>query len=151
MTWSGKKVDGKPNASSGLMFDQYDSDQTVGIQYSQQGDSRSSGLRVWERSLTPMAQFAHEMNNVELMKGSPEKTAALSKLREKAIAEGLGGVQRVFVGRTPQNDAVVLLMDTRGKPRIRMSVDGSNTASLQFLDENGKTVLTLPNSSPSGK
>jgi hypothetical protein len=39
-------------------------------------------------------------------------------------------------------------MDTKGKPRIRMSVDGANAASLQFLDENGKTVLTLPETSP---
>jgi hypothetical protein len=37
-------------------------------------------------------------------------------------------------------------MDTKGKPRIRMSVDGANAASLPFLDEDGKTILSLPNS-----
>ena len=35
-------------------------------------------------------------------------------------------------------------MDTKGKPRIRLSVDNANAASMQFLDENGKTVLSLP-------
>jgi hypothetical protein len=148
MTWHGQKKDGTVSANAGLMFDQYDSDQTVGIQYNQRGENRSSGLHVWERSLKPMAEFAQQVNGVELMKDGPDKTEALKKIQERALAEGLAGVQRVFVGRTPQNDAVVLLMDTKGKPRIRLAVDGANAASLQFLDENGKTVLTLPDPSP---
>jgi hypothetical protein len=148
MTWHGEKTDGNVNANGGLMFDQYDSDQTVGIQYSQHGESRSSGLHVWERSLKPMAEFAQQVNEVELLKDGPEKTAGLKKIQERAVAEGLAGIQRVFVGRTPQNEAVVLLMDTKGKPRIRLGVDGANTASLQFLDENGKTVRSLPESLP---
>src|SRR6202008_3009638 len=106
----------------------------------QRGESRSSGLHVWERSLKPMAEFAQQVNAAELMKDGPEKTEALKKIQERARAEGLAGIQRVFVGRTPQNDAVVLLMDTNGKPRIRMSVDGANAASIQFLDENGKRI-----------
>ena len=145
MTWQGRRKDGTIEADSGLMFDQYDSDQTVGIQYSQQGEKRSSGLHVWERSLKPMGEFAQQVNAAELMKDGPEKTEALKGVRAKAVAEGLAGIQRVFVGRTPENDAVVLLMDTKGKPRIRLSVDGANAASMQFLDENGKTVLSLPN------
>jgi len=144
MTWHGQKKDGTVSANSGLMFDQYDSDQTVGIQYNQNGENRSSGLHVWERSLKPMAEFAQQLNAAELMKDGTEKTDALKKIRERAAADGLAGVQRVFVGRTPQNDAVVVLMDTKGKPRIRMSVDGANAASLQFLDEAGKTVASFP-------
>ena len=151
MTWHGERIGGMVNANSGLMFDQYDSDQTVGIQYSQFGDNRSSGLHVWERSLKPIAEFAQQVNAAELMKDGPEKTEALKKVRERAVTEGLAGIQRVFVGRTPQNEAVVLLMDTKGKPRIRMSVDGTNAASLQFLDENGKTVFTLPGATPAPK
>ena len=148
MTWQGQKKDDAVQASADLMFDQYDSDQTVGIQYSQQGDSRSSGLHVWERSLTPLGEFAQQIDAAELMKNGPEKTETLRKLRERASAEGLAGIQRVFVGRTPQNEAVLILMDTKGKARIRLAVDGANTASLQFLDETGKTVYSLPNPAP---
>lgn len=144
MTWQGQRKDGTVKANAEMMFDQYDSDQTVGIQYSQDGDSRSSGLHVWERSLKPLAGYAQDVNAAELMKDGPEKTAALRKVHEQALAEGLAGIQRVFVGRTPQNDAVVLLMDTKGKPRIKMSVDSSNSASLQFLDESGNAVYSLP-------
>jgi hypothetical protein len=50
----------------------------------------------------------------------------------------------VFVGRNQKNDAEVSLMDTKGKPRIVMSVDAANNPSLQFLDEQGKPTYTLP-------
>jgi hypothetical protein len=63
----------------------------------------------------------------------------------------LAGIERVFVGRTLQNDAVVLLMDSNGKPRIKMSVDGANAATLQFLDENGTIISSLPNPPSSSK
>lgn len=145
MTWSSVEENGNIHASSGLMFDQYNQDQTVGIAYSQNNDERSSGLRVWERSLTPIADFARQVNEIELMKDGPEKTEAMKKLREKAAATGMGGTQRVFVGRTTKNEAVVSLADTKGKPRILMSVDAGNVATLQFLDENGKVVYSLPN------
>ncbi len=151
MTWTGKKIDGKAAANSGLMFDQYDNDQTVGITYNQRGEDRASGLQIWERSLTPITEFAKQVGEIELMKDSPEKTDAMKKLREKAVAEKMGGVQRVFVGRTPKNEAAVLLMDTNAKPRIKMIVDGANVAALQFLDENGKVVYSLPAPSPANK
>jgi hypothetical protein len=68
----------------------------------------------------------------------------MKKLQEEAIASGVTGVQRVFVGRNAKNEAQVSLMDTKGKPRIVMSVDAANNPSLQFLDEQGKATYTLP-------
>lgn len=145
MTWGSKEENGNIHANAGLMFDQYNQDQTVGITYSQTNEDRSSGLRVWERSLTPMVEFARQVNDIELMKDGPEKTEAMKKLREKAAASGMGGAQRVFVGRTTKNEAAVILADTKGRPRIQMSVDGANVPLLQFLDENGKAVYNFPN------
>jgi hypothetical protein len=144
MTWEGKKENGKISADSGLMFDQYDQDQTVGMTYHQSGSDRSSGFHVWERSLTPIGPFALKVEEIENMPDSPAKNEAMKKLREEAVANSMGGIPRVFVGRDPKNNATVTLSDTKGKPRIVMSVDGSDVASLQFLDENGKPVYTLP-------
>jgi hypothetical protein len=144
MTWESSEQDGRIQADAGLMFDQYNQDQTVGITYSQMNEQRSAGLRVWERSLTPLADFARRVNEIELMKEGPERTEAMKKLREAAAAEGLGGAQRVFVGRTEKNESVVSLADTKGRPRILLSVDAAETASLKFLDENGTVILSLP-------
>ncbi len=151
MTWHGNDPDGKISAGGGLMFDQFNQDQTVGITYSQSKDQRASGLAVWERSLTPMAEFAKQVYDIELMKDGPEKTEAMKKLREKAAASGMGGAERVFVGRTTKDEAKVSLADAKGKPRILMSVDGTGAPSLQFLDENGKIIERLPHNPPSSE
>ncbi len=144
MTWGSNEQEGAILASAGLMFDQYNQDQTVGITYSQRNEERSAGLRVWERSLTPLVDFARRVNEIELMKEGPERTEAMKKLREAAAAQGLGGAQRVFVGRTEKNEAVVSLADARGKPRILISVDAEDAARLQFLDAEGKVLVSLP-------
>ncbi len=144
MTWTGNDPDGVIRADSGLMFDQFNQDQTVGITYSQNKDDRSSGLRVWERPLVPMADFARQVGEIEQMKEGPERTAAMRKLRESAAAKGMIGPQRVFVGRTTKNEAAVSLADSSGKPRILMTVDSAGAASIQFLDETGKVTSTIP-------
>ena len=148
MTWESQEKDGTISANAGLMFDQYNQDQTVGLTYSQRNDVRSSGLRVWERPLIPLADFARQLNEIESMKDGPEKEAAVKKLRQQALESGLSGVARVFVGRGTKNEAVVSLADTKGKPRILLSVDGTDVPSLQFLDENGKVVYALPADAP---
>ncbi len=144
MTWRGDDKDGKASASSGLLFDQFNQDQTVGITYSQNNDQRTSGLHVWERSLTPIAGFARQVNDIESMKDGPEKTEAMKKLRDEARESGMGGAERVFVGRSPKGEAMVSLSDSKGKPRIVLSVDNANVSRIDFLDENGKATLSLP-------
>jgi hypothetical protein len=145
MTWESREQPGSLQADAGLMFDQYNQDQTVGITYSQNNADRSAGLRVWERPLTPIADFARRVNEIELMKEGPERAEAMKKLREAAAAQGLGGAQRVFVGRTERNESMVSLADAKGKARIVMSVDAANVATLRFLDEDGKVIFSLPN------
>ncbi|HET9743541.1 MAG TPA: hypothetical protein VFQ00_12385 [Terriglobales bacterium] len=151
MTWSGKEENGKVEADSGVLFDQYNQDQTVGITYRQNGPNRMSGLQVWERPLMPISDLAQKVGALELHPDSPQKAAALKQLQEEAVKSGVIGVQRVFVGRNQKNDATVTLMDTKGKPRIVMAVDSQNNPSLQFLDENGKTTYSLPEQKSPGR
>jgi hypothetical protein len=148
MTWSGKGEGEKASANGGIMFDQYNSDQIVGIRYGQRGQQSSSGMQVWERPMTPIADFAKKIYDVELMKDGAEKGEALKKLQEEMRAAGMDAKSRIFVGRTEKNDAVILLSDRNGKPRIRMQVDEANVPSLQFLDENGKVTHRLPENAP---
>lgn len=144
MTWESSEEKGEVRADAGLMFDQYDQDQTVGITYSQRNEERSAGLRVWERSLTPLAGFARRLNEIELMDEGPNRTEAMKKLREAAAAQDLGGAQRVFVGRTENDEAVVSLADAKGRPRVLMSVGAAAAATLKFLDEDGRVTYSLP-------
>jgi hypothetical protein len=47
------------------------------------------------------------------MKEGPERTGAMKKLRETAAAQGLGGAQRLFVGRTAKNEVEKAILKLR--------------------------------------
>jgi len=144
MTWSSELENGKVRANAGLMFDQYNQDQTVGLTYSQSGNERTSGLMVWERPLTPLADFARELDKIEQLPEGQERNEALKKLRTKALGSGIAGVARVFVGRSVKNEAIVKLLDTKGRERILLYVDAENNCRLEFLNEKGSPILRLP-------
>lgn len=143
LTYTAKLVNGQPQADSGLMFDQYNEDQVVGIQYGQQGTNRAAGLHVWSRPMTPLTTLIDQMNALKTMKDGPEKTAAMQKIQQEKMSGELGA-SRVFVGRDRKNAAIVMLADKTGKPRIEMTVAADGTAHLDFLDATGKVTDTLP-------
>lgn len=144
LAYSGKSVDGKGEADGLLAFDQYGQDQIVGITYRQTPTRKVAGLQVWERPDVPLLPLVEKMDAAEKLKDGPEKTAALKKIREEAIAQGQGGATRLFVGRSDKDDATVILNDVKGKPRIIMAVDSAGVPTLRFLDENGKVIDSLP-------
>lgn len=148
LAYSGKSVDGKPNADGLLAFDQYGQDQIVGITYRQHDTKKVAGLQVWERSDTPLLPLAEKIDEIEKMKDGPEKSAAMKKVREEAVEKGEVGATRLFAGRSDNDDATVMLNDVKGKPRIVMSVESNGTPTLKFMDAEGKVIETLPR--PSG-
>jgi hypothetical protein len=151
LAYHGKTEDGKTTAGGLFAFDQYGQDQIVGITYHQSQTRRVAGLQVWDRPEIPLAGIVAKVDTIEKMKDGAEKTEAMTKLQQEAVANGLTGATRVFVGRDDQDNATVILSDTKSKPRIIMSVDTSGAAALKFLDENGKVVDTLPHSAEENK
>jgi hypothetical protein len=132
--------DGKYQAHSGILFDQYNQDQTVGITYSDSNGNRSAGLNVWDRPDTPIWVSVEKLDTVRAMQNDAERTAALNKL----VESGELGASRVFVGKGRDKAAIVMLADSKGKPRIQMKVDAAGSAKLEFLDEQGKVTYSLP-------
>jgi hypothetical protein len=49
----------------------------------------------------------------------------------------------VFLG-SQDRTAALRLMDTNGRKRIRIVVDTSNEPRMEFVDEAGKVVFSLP-------
>ncbi len=140
LSFSGDLKDGKGNASALLAFDRFRQDQTVAIQYGENNGQYYAGLRVWDRPETSLGPVIDKLAEIEKMKDGPEKTAAMQKLREMAG----GAAERVMVGRDREQAAVVRLSDTKGKPRIKLSVDLAGSPKLEFLDEAGKVTYSLP-------
>jgi len=58
---------------------------------------------------------------------------------------------RLFLGKRRDNSNELLLSDIKGRPRIRLQVAPDGTPKLEFLDEAGKVVYGLPNSSNASK
>jgi len=143
MGFSGHRRDGHVAASAGFMFDQYGQDQTVGLTYNEQDGRRSAGLRVWDRPNQPVTVLADMVEPIKLMADGPEKTRRMAAVRDSATRLGLGGAQRVFVGKQSDKTATVVLADAQSRPRLRMVVDSAGAARIEFLDDSGKVLRTL--------
>src|ERR1043166_2926913 len=140
LSFAGDQKDGKGTASALLAFDRFRQDQTVGIQYGEGNGQYYAGLAVWDRPDTPLGPIIERLAEIEKMSEGAEKTAAMQKLRESAGS----APERVMVGRDREQAAVVRLSDTKGKPRIKISVDAAGAPRLEFFDESGKVIYSLP-------
>jgi hypothetical protein len=130
--------DGTYSAGSALLFDQYRQDQTVGILYNDNNGERSAGLQVWDRPDSPLWKLAEKLAEIDKLPEGSEKKEAMKKL----LAANPSAT-RVFVGKSRERSAVVLLADGKGRPRLRMAVAAEGGATIEFLDENGKVVHRL--------
>lgn len=139
LSFSGQEKDGTRRAGAGLLFDQFNQDQTIGITYSENDGRRAAGLNVWDRPDTPIGQMIERLQTIQKMPDGPEKTQALQKFRETS-----GVAQRVFVGKTREKAAVLALSDPHGRPRLQLMVDAQGAPKLEFLDEKGAVVYLLP-------
>lgn len=142
LTFSGEKTDDGYSANSGIMFDQFKQDQTVGLSYSDRNGSRYAGLRVWDRpdySIKPLFEYSDRAAKAQT---DEEKNA----IRQEMItyAQDLGGLgaERLFAGKVKE-DAIVKLADKEGRARLVLKVDANGEPSIDFLDAEGKVIRTI--------
>lgn len=148
LTYETHVVNGVPEASSTIRFDHFRQQEAVGLDYEQHGTTKQSGLLVWDQPNEPLTgDMARALNDIQAMKDTAAQRAAFQSFQRKYDKAFGHFTQRVFVGRTKNDDAAVLLMDKRGKARVKLAVDSANNASLEFLDDSGKVVYRLPNDS----
>jgi hypothetical protein len=83
-------------------------------------------------------------NQVVQLIGVDDKDDRFAGLSVTDSLTGTDNRQRIWVGRGENSAATVNLMDAKGKKRIVMEVKADGTASLSFLDANGKVINQLP-------
>jgi hypothetical protein len=134
-------------AHGGLTFDQHNQDQALALLYYDSGTTRSQGLHVWDRpthiTLKETAELFETRRNA---RSEAERAEAQRRIDELARSGGFG-THRVFVG-SEDRTAGLHIKDTAGRERIRILVDSSNMPRLEFLDEQGTVVHTLPHVEP---
>ena len=145
--WAGKKTESGYDAGAALLFDQFNQDQTIGIMYNDENGKRNAAFHVWDRPDQSVSEIAPRIDVVRNMQAGPDRQAAIASLRES----GAFGAERVFLGKNADHSAALVLSDSKGRARIRLSVDVSGNPKLELLDAAGKVVSSLPNSSGATK
>src|SRR6187549_1356156 len=62
LTFTGRTGETSRRANAGLMFDQLNQDQTIGISYSENDGRRTAGFNVWDRADSPLSDLIKQLN-----------------------------------------------------------------------------------------
>lgn len=141
LTYHGRLEGDGYRASGGITFDQFRQDQVVSLQYQDDGEHRSAGVQVWDRSTEISIARILEVVDARSRAGGPERDS-LERIIEGWREAGVGA-HRIFLGSADRT-ATLLMRDPEGRPRIRLAVDSAGAARLEFLDEDGGVVQALP-------
>lgn len=136
LTLTGREQNGTRAADAGLMFDQLGQDQTIGFEYGENKDGRTAAFKVWDRPDAPLSELVEKLNAANAIQNQAERNAAVAQVRANAPKAAL----RVFVGKTRDRVASVMLADPQGRNRLALKVDADGNASIEFLDADGKVV-----------
>jgi hypothetical protein len=111
------------------------------MQYGEGNGQRSAGFTVWDRSEEqPLSDLIKGLNAANALPEGPERDAAVKAVRAKAPP----GPRRLFAGKNADKSSTVSLADADGKPRLVLKVEANGTASIEFLDADGKTTHRVP-------
>jgi hypothetical protein len=145
--FSGRRgPDGTYQASTQLAFDQFDSDQILYLSYADQNGVRRTGLTVADRAEANIYDVVQARDSLQArFPAGPQRDSAMRVLMGPRNGVPMFA-QRIFLGRDPAKNAVVNLSDPQGKPRLRLVVDSTGRARVEFLDEGGRVTYSLPDS-----
>ena len=122
-------------------FDKVRNDQTMGFRYLESDNGTyQSGLEMWQQPNIPSDVMLAKYEAANKIADEAKRKAAIQAL----IDNNEVTTNRLFLGKRRDNSAMLLMSDSKGRPRLRMQVAPDGTPKLEFLDEAGKVTYTLP-------
>ena len=135
LIFGGAKTGDRVTNFGHLSFDQYDQDQVINLEQTEQDGERSGGLTIADYPDTPLDfELADRLQKL----APAEREAEIARLRDS----GAFGRPRLFIGKSRDRDATLALRDGMGRVRLRLRVTQAGTAVIEFLDAAGKVVRT---------
>lgn len=128
---------GKYTSGLSLTFDQYKQDQILQMLVAQQNGERHYGFHIFDRPDSHISETVEKVKAIQEMEEGPEKEKATQELAE-------GQSRRAFMGKGENGDVSVRLADSQGNDRIRMVIDANDVPHMEFLNEKGEVVYSLP-------
>jgi hypothetical protein len=135
LIFGGHRVAGKTTNFGHLSFDQYEQDQVINLEQSEEEGTRQAGLTIADY---PDAPLDLDLGAKLQRLAPPERAKAIADLR----ARGVLGQRRLFIGKSGDRDAILALRDGEGRVRLRLRVTDAGAASIEFLDAAGRVVRT---------
>lgn len=146
LTFSGKVgPDGKYQASHHLSFDQFNQDQVLYFNYTDNNGSRRMGFTIADRADVDIMQMVKQRDSIVAATAEgAARNAALQQWAQQRPGGRAMFAQRVYVGRDPARNAVVNLSDPEGRTRLRLVVDSLGNPGMEFLDAAGQVTARYP-------
>ncbi len=132
--------DAKEGQYSSLTFDKFRGDQTIAFQHLENNEGRYfAGLSFNDENMATMDRLA-KTDAIKKLPDEAARKAAYKEMQEK----GEFLVNRLAIGRGRKKSAFISLSDAKGRERILISVTADGTPVMNFLDESGKVIYSLP-------
>lgn len=124
-----------------LTFDKVRGDQTIGFRYLESDNGTyTTGLEIWQQPNIPGDIKNAKYQEAAAIEDEAARDSAIQVLRDNLELTS----QRLFLGKWRNNKTALVMSDIKGNPRIMMTVTAEGTAKLEFLDESGKVIHSLP-------
>jgi len=133
----------KKSASMTYSIDQYQNDQIMQIQYSQDKDAgslqRSYGLKLWDKyDSFPTVKVVAYADSLKKLNDTAKYNAGIKKLQQPGVITA----ERLFVGKNSKGEVGLFLRDDKGRPRIRIYINQQNQPIMETLDDKGEVVAS---------
>lgn len=131
-----------------LTWDKVRNDQTIGFRHLESDNGTyQTALEMWQRPNLPSDVVNAKYEAASKITDENARKAAIQAM----IDNNELATNRLFLGKQRDNSTILVMSDIKGKPRIRMQVAPDGTPKLEFLDEAGKVIYSLPNPSSATK
>lgn len=98
-----------------------------------------SGIKMNDQNMS-LPDLTVKKNEIAKLPSKEAKDAAFQRLRD----QGLQITEHVKIGRDNDKASVVKLKDAKGKLRIELKVEADGQSKINFLDDAGKVLFSLP-------
>jgi hypothetical protein len=133
----------KKSAGMTYSIDQYQNDQIMQIQYSQDKDAgslqRSYGLKLWDKyDSFPTVKVVAYADSLKKLNDTAAYNAGIKKLQQPGVITA----ERLFVGKNTKGEVGLFLRDDKGRPRLKIYINHQNQPVMETLDDKGAVIAS---------
>ena len=138
----GLVFDGNTGKGQGgsLTFDKFRGDQTIQFVHEENKDETYfAGLKMNDQNF-PLNDLINKQNDISKLLTKEAQDSAYQALRD----QGLLMTERLRIGKDYDKSSVIKLKDAKGRVRIELKVEANGNSKLNFLDDVGKVIYSIP-------